>query len=101
MKKDNNTLTRRDFFKAGTILAGGVTVTAALAPYDGLLFAAEAPNAKGIWYGIGIDINKQNAFNFYKDKLRTFEILARQRMNKGPGAAWQSRSRRAKPVKLG
>lgn len=57
MKKDNNTLTRRDFFKAGTILAGGVTVTAALAPYDGLLFAAEAPNAKGIWYGIGIDIN--------------------------------------------
>ncbi len=49
----------------------------------------------------GIDINKQNAFNFYKDKLRTFEILARQRMNKGPGAASQSRSRKAKPVKSG
>jgi hypothetical protein len=31
----------------------------------------------------GIDVNKQNAFNFYKDKLRTFEVLARQRMNKG------------------
>lgn len=28
-----------------------------------------------------LDINKQNAFNFYKDKLRTFEILARQRKN--------------------
>ena len=29
----------------------------------------------------GIDVTKQNAFNFYKDKLRTFEILARQRLN--------------------
>jgi hypothetical protein len=28
-----------------------------------------------------IDIPKLNAFNAYKDKLRTFEILARQRMN--------------------
>ncbi|HOX56681.1 MAG TPA: glycosyltransferase family A protein [Candidatus Paceibacterota bacterium] len=37
----------------------------------------------------GIDVTRQNAFNFYKDKLRTFEILARQRMNKGgkPAAA--------------
>jgi hypothetical protein len=31
----------------------------------------------------GIDVAKQNAFNSYKDKLRTFEILARQRMNRG------------------
>lgn len=29
----------------------------------------------------GIDVAKQNAFNSYKDKLRTFEILARQRLN--------------------
>ena len=29
----------------------------------------------------GIDVAKQNAFNFYKDKLRTFEVLARQRLN--------------------
>ncbi|MEK6572342.1 MAG: glycosyltransferase family 2 protein, partial [Bacteroidota bacterium] len=29
-----------------------------------------------------IDITKLNAFNSYKDKLRTFEILARQRKNK-------------------
>jgi glycosyltransferase involved in cell wall biosynthesis len=28
-----------------------------------------------------LDVNKLNAFNFYKDKLRTFEILARQRKN--------------------
>lgn len=34
----------------------------------------------------GIDIARQNAFNLYKDKLRTFEILARQRMNKGSKA---------------
>ncbi len=31
----------------------------------------------------GIDVAKQNAFNSYKDKLRTFEILARQRLNEG------------------
>jgi glycosyltransferase involved in cell wall biosynthesis len=31
----------------------------------------------------GIDVAKQNAFNSYKDKLRTFELLARQRMNRG------------------
>jgi hypothetical protein len=35
----------------------------------------------------GIDVPRQNAFNLYKDKLRTFEILARQRMNKGAKAA--------------
>jgi Glycosyl transferase family 2 len=29
----------------------------------------------------GIDVAKQNAFNFYKDKLRTFELVARQRLN--------------------
>jgi glycosyltransferase involved in cell wall biosynthesis len=34
----------------------------------------------------GIDVAKQNAFNLYKDKLRTFEIMARQRMNKGQRA---------------
>lgn len=28
-----------------------------------------------------LDIVKQNAFNFYKDKIRTIEILARQRKN--------------------
>jgi hypothetical protein len=27
------------------------------------------------------DINKQNQFNFYKDRLRSFEIIARQRKN--------------------
>jgi glycosyltransferase involved in cell wall biosynthesis len=35
----------------------------------------------------GIDVAKQNAFNFYKDKLRTFEVLARQRLNQGAKAA--------------
>jgi len=29
----------------------------------------------------GIDVARQNAFNFYKDKLRTFELIARQRLN--------------------
>jgi glycosyltransferase involved in cell wall biosynthesis len=29
-----------------------------------------------------LDISKLNAFNTYKDKLRTFEVLARQRKNK-------------------
>jgi hypothetical protein len=30
-----------------------------------------------------LDVGRQNAFNFYKDKLRTFEVLARQRKNAG------------------
>jgi hypothetical protein len=30
-----------------------------------------------------LDIAKQNAFNHYKDKLRTFELVARQRKNRG------------------
>lgn len=29
-----------------------------------------------------LDITKQNAFNFYKDQLRTFEVMARQRKNR-------------------
>ncbi len=58
MKKEKTKLSRRDFFSAGTALAGGVAITSVLAGYDGLLFAAVTPNAKGIWYGIGIDINK-------------------------------------------
>ena len=43
----------------------------------------------------GIDVLKQNAFNFYKDKLRTFEILARQRMNLGlnPAASISAKGR--------
>jgi hypothetical protein len=28
-----------------------------------------------------LDINKSNANNFYKDRLRTFEVIARQRKN--------------------
>jgi len=44
----------------------------------------------------GIDVGKQNAFNFYKDKLRTFEILARQRLNQGRSVARHSRGRRVK-----
>jgi len=58
MKKEKTRLSRRDFFRAGTSLAGGVAITSVLAGYDGLLFAAGSPNAKGIWYGIGIDISK-------------------------------------------
>ena len=30
-----------------------------------------------------LDIGRQNAFNHYKDKIRTFELQARQRMNAG------------------
>jgi glycosyltransferase involved in cell wall biosynthesis len=30
----------------------------------------------------GIDIDRLNAYNQYKDKIRTFEILARQKLNK-------------------
>lgn len=37
-----------------------------------------------------LDIAKQNEFNSYKDKLRTFEILARQRLNRQPAKAASS-----------
>ncbi len=30
-----------------------------------------------------LDVVRQNAFNFYKDKIRTFELKARQRLNAG------------------
>jgi hypothetical protein len=45
------------------------------------IFAAEGNS------DAGIDVAKQNAFNFYKDKLRTFELIARQRLNARPKAA--------------
>ena len=51
-------LSRRDFFKAGSIIVGGIAVASALTPFDGVLFATERPKGKGKWYGIGIDINK-------------------------------------------
>lgn len=44
----------------------------------------------------GIDVFKQNAFNAYKDKLRTFEILARQRMNQPAASSKKSTRRSAK-----
>ena len=50
----------------------------------------------------GIDVAKQNAFNLYKDKLRTFEIMARQRMNKGPKASASAAKRaRAESARSG
>lgn len=56
--KNKSAISRRDFFKAGTIIVGGIAVTTALTPVDGLLFATERPVGRGKWYGIGIDIDK-------------------------------------------
>jgi glycosyltransferase involved in cell wall biosynthesis len=51
----------------------------------------------------GIDVAKQNVFNFYKDKLRTFEVIARQRLNKQGikliPASKKTASRKAKGAK--
>jgi tetrathionate reductase subunit B len=58
MKLNKTRLSRRDFFKTGAIIAGGVTATLALSSVNGVLFAGEPPKRKGKWYGIGIDINK-------------------------------------------
>jgi len=58
MKGKDNILSRRNFFKAGSILAGGLAATTVLAPFDGLILAFERPKGKGKWYGIGIDIDK-------------------------------------------
>jgi len=58
MTQTKSKLSRRDFFKAGSIIVGGIAVASALTPFDGVLFATERPKGKGKWYGIGIDINK-------------------------------------------
>jgi Fe-S-cluster-containing dehydrogenase component len=58
MKQHKSEISRRKFFRSGAIVAGGVALASALTPFDGLLFATEAPAEKGKWYGIGIDINK-------------------------------------------
>jgi tetrathionate reductase subunit B len=58
MKNRKSQISRREFFKAGAIIAGGTVVVSALTPVDGFLFAAEPASRKGKWYGIGIDINK-------------------------------------------
>jgi glycosyltransferase involved in cell wall biosynthesis len=47
----------------------------------------------------GIDVAKQNAFNFYKDKIRTYEILARQRLNQKAPASRKTASRKVKGAK--
>jgi hypothetical protein len=39
-----------------------------------------------------LDIGKMNTFNTYKDRVRTFEILARQRMNAAAGSGSPVRS---------
>jgi glycosyltransferase involved in cell wall biosynthesis len=38
-----------------------------------------------------LDITKLNGFNFYKDKIRTMEVMARIRVNLGKGAATTAR----------
>jgi hypothetical protein len=49
----------------------------------------------------GIDVAKQNAFNFYKDKLRTFEVLARQRLNQRVSNASPASKKAARPKAKG
>lgn len=49
----------------------------------------------------GIDVAKQNAFNFYKDKLRTFEVLARQRLNQRVSNASPVSKKAARPKAKG
>ena len=58
MKENKANLSRRNFFKAGSILVGSVALASAFTPFNGLLFAMERPKDKGKWYGIGIDIDK-------------------------------------------
>ncbi len=46
-----------------------------------------------------LDIGKANAFNFYKDKLRTFEILARRQMNLRTKASRKPAKRKSSSVR--
>ncbi|HCT30314.1 MAG TPA: 4Fe-4S ferredoxin [Bacteroidales bacterium] len=58
MKKEKKQFSRRDFFKTGAILVGGVAASAFLSSVNGVLIAGEPSKKRGKWYGIGIDINK-------------------------------------------
>ncbi len=58
MNNNKSNISRRDFFKNGAIIVGGIAVASALTPFDSVLFAFEPPKGKGKWYGIGINIDK-------------------------------------------
>ncbi len=49
---------RRKFLRNSSLVAGGVVATSLSPSLGGLLFASKKPNREGVWYGIGIDLDK-------------------------------------------
>jgi tetrathionate reductase subunit B len=59
MGSENLGQSRRGFLKAAAAVGGGVLATTLLKPFNAVVFAAHPPaDPEGIWYGIGIDIEK-------------------------------------------
>ncbi len=58
MKVAKENQSRRSFLKNAGMSVGALLVTSALPPFNAILFAANKPKGKGIWYGIAIDIEK-------------------------------------------
>jgi hypothetical protein len=48
-----------------------------------------------------LDVVKFNTFSAYKDKIRTYEILARQKMNQSPSPKAAKSSRKKAPAARG
>lgn len=55
IKKEN--FSRRDFIKNSSAFAGGVVLVSLLNPFK-MVFATKKPKGEGVWYGVGIDIEK-------------------------------------------
>jgi len=49
---------RRSFFKTAAALAGATVASAALLPFNGIVYAAGTGKKDKPWYGIGIDLEK-------------------------------------------
>ncbi len=46
MKEDKSKISRRNFFKKGAIITGGIAVASAFTPFDAVLFATERPKER-------------------------------------------------------
>ena len=58
MKNVKENQSRRKFIRNAGMTLGTLLVTSAIPSFIALLFAANKPKGKGVWYGIAIDIEK-------------------------------------------
>lgn len=54
----NSKSSRRQFLQNSGTIVGTVLAASLLKPFNAVVVAAEEPKGRGVWYGIGIDIDK-------------------------------------------